>query len=320
MTVIRDARSADGRPFRRVWIKAFWGFDPENEGFLGFTREGDRRRLFDGYQAGDLILIYGTKGGRTKKDDRGQALGFLEIIPEAIDWWTRISEEALEWKRRKRVLEKWNYAMPVRRAWRFTPGQALASIEMLAPETYERSNVQNIATRGMIFSGRESRLALGLEVAETVAFASPDAPDIEKPLPEDGYQPSRGLVGAPGKRTVTVEDGPCKIYLMRWEGEAEHLLEKRFGDVRNLTVLKVGMSNDPARRCIGLNSSFPPASKARWTVAAASAFYPDIATAKVREDRLKDLFAKEFKSLGGEFFLAPLQEAGRRFLRLAASK
>jgi hypothetical protein len=31
-------------------IKAFWGFDPKNEGVLGFTRESDRTRLFAQYQ------------------------------------------------------------------------------------------------------------------------------------------------------------------------------------------------------------------------------------------------------------------------------
>ncbi|MBL6612402.1 MAG: hypothetical protein ISS15_21110 [Alphaproteobacteria bacterium] len=317
MTAIKDAVGADGRPFRRVWIKAFWGFDPENEGFLGFTREGDRKRLFDQYRAGDLILIYGTKGGRTEREDRGKALGFLEVVPDAIDWRTRISEEALNWKRKQGALEKWNFAMPVRRAWRVTPGQALLDIEKLAPQTYERSNVQNIATRGKLLTDAEARAALRLEVAETAVFASPDAPDVEKPLAEDGYRPSRGLVGAPGERTVVVEDGPCKIYLMRWQGEAAHLLGTRFGDVRMLTVLKVGMSSDPARRCLGLNSSLPPAGVARWTVVAESNFYPNIDAAKKREDRLKSLFDQHFKSLGGEYFLAPLQEAGKRFLALA---
>ena len=72
MATINQVQASDGRPFRRVWIKAFWDFDPENEGFLGFTREGDRTRLFAQYQTSDLILIYRTRGSRTDKEDRGK--------------------------------------------------------------------------------------------------------------------------------------------------------------------------------------------------------------------------------------------------------
>jgi hypothetical protein len=31
MTIINQEKARDGQPFRRVWIKAFWGFDPESE-------------------------------------------------------------------------------------------------------------------------------------------------------------------------------------------------------------------------------------------------------------------------------------------------
>jgi len=318
MTIMNQVRASDGRSFRRVWIKAFWGFDPENEGFLGFTREGDRTRLFAQYQAGDLILIYGTRGSRTDKDDRGRALGFLEVTPEAIDWRRVISPGAYRWKEESGVLEKWTFAMPVRRAWRVAPGQALADVEELAPTTYDRANVQNIATRGKLLTQAESRRALTLQVAETTVFGSGAAPNAAEPLLDDTYTPSRGLVAAPGKRAFEVKAGPCKVYLMRWEGEAGHLLAGRFGDVRELAVIKIGMSADPARRCAGLNSSLPPASVVRWVVAAESEFFDTIDAAKAVEDRLKAQFAKRYTSLGGEFFLGALQEAGQQFLKQAA--
>lgn len=319
MTIMNQLRASDGQLFRRVWIKAFWGFDPENEGFLGFTREGDRTRLFAQHQTGDLILIYGTRGVRTDKEDRGHALGFLEITPEPIDWRQVISPAALRWKEESGVLEKWNFAMPVRRAWRVTPGQPLADIEVLAPTTYDRANVQNIATRGKILTPAESRRALTLRIAETTVFGSGVAPSAADPLLDDTYTPSRGLAAAPGRRAFEVKDGPCKVYLMRWEGEAGHLLSDRFGDVASLAVIKIGMSSDPARRCAGLNSSLPPASVARWVVAAESEFLANIDAAKRVEDRLKAHFAKRFSSLGGEFFLGALQDAGKQFLKQAPS-
>jgi hypothetical protein len=42
---------------RRVWLRAFWGFSPEDEGYLGFTHEGNRARFLREYQDGDLVLI-----------------------------------------------------------------------------------------------------------------------------------------------------------------------------------------------------------------------------------------------------------------------
>jgi len=50
MTAMADFSDTLGNPFRRVWIKGFWGFSPENEDFLGFKREGDRARFFRQYQ------------------------------------------------------------------------------------------------------------------------------------------------------------------------------------------------------------------------------------------------------------------------------
>jgi hypothetical protein len=31
-------------PERRVWLRAFWGFGPEDGGYLGFTLEGKRHK------------------------------------------------------------------------------------------------------------------------------------------------------------------------------------------------------------------------------------------------------------------------------------
>ena len=44
----------------RVWLKAFWGFDPKGEGYLRFTRPGDRGHFLAEARPGDLVLIYGA--------------------------------------------------------------------------------------------------------------------------------------------------------------------------------------------------------------------------------------------------------------------
>lgn len=82
----------------RIWLKAFWGFDPEHEGYLGFTREGDREKFIEQALSGDLVLIYGADAPETEAMDRRQALGFLEIEPSAIPDRQRMSAEALRRK------------------------------------------------------------------------------------------------------------------------------------------------------------------------------------------------------------------------------
>lgn len=67
----------------RVWITAFWGFDPTNEGYYGFTVEGNRRWFLDQWQEGDLILIYGADAKTTAPEQRHQTLGFLEVPARA---------------------------------------------------------------------------------------------------------------------------------------------------------------------------------------------------------------------------------------------
>ena len=63
-----------------MWLKAFWGFDPANDGYLGFTRPGDRDRFLEAALPGDLVLIYGADSPETDSQDRRQALGFLGLF------------------------------------------------------------------------------------------------------------------------------------------------------------------------------------------------------------------------------------------------
>jgi hypothetical protein len=79
-------------PGRRVWLRAFWGFSPEDEGYLGFTQEGNRTRFLREYREGDLVLIYGADEKHTRPDQRRQLLGFLEIEPITITDVERSSE------------------------------------------------------------------------------------------------------------------------------------------------------------------------------------------------------------------------------------
>src|SRR5690348_12871848 len=89
MSLVEQLETA---PIRRVWLRAFWGFSPEDEGYLGFTHEGNRTRFLNEYQKGDLVLIYGADHKHTRLDQRRQVLGFLEIEPTPITDVERSSE------------------------------------------------------------------------------------------------------------------------------------------------------------------------------------------------------------------------------------
>ena len=77
--------------------------------------------------------------------------------------------------------------------------------------------------------------------------------------------------------------------------------------LKGKSLVKVGFSNTPARRCDEHNAALPPAAKFKWKLAAKSArAFVDGAAAKAGEDYLKSAFDQHFESLGGEFFLGDL--------------
>jgi hypothetical protein len=103
---------------RQIWLRAFYGFDPENEGYYGFTLEPNRTTMLGKMRDGDLVLIYGAVDGLTQKDMQRQALGFLEITLETCIDQDRMSAEAIERRINHGFEDRWTFGIKVRRAWR----------------------------------------------------------------------------------------------------------------------------------------------------------------------------------------------------------
>ncbi|HEY4942369.1 MAG TPA: hypothetical protein VII56_13155 [Rhizomicrobium sp.] len=299
---------------KRIWLKGFWGFDPESEGFLGYTRSGDRDRLLRSYVPGDLVLIYGTSSNETDWHDRGKALGFLEITEQRILASERMSAAAHDWRVLNGLTEKWNFAVPVVRAWRVVPGQAGSVLKRIAHRTYTRAFAQHIATRGELLEASEVKRALALDVVEVNVFQSERQEATRDVSLIDGFVPSRAFPPSSGQRSFTIIDGPCHLYLMRWSGSSEGLLGDVFGEIAELTVVKVGISNDPKARCAGLNRSLPPPSLTKWFLQAESPEFDSAPNAVIAETALKQRFRTNFRSIGGEFFLGDIEAIGRDFL------
>lgn len=286
---------------RRVWIKSFWGFGTENESYLGFSREGDRKRFIDLYRPGDLVLIYGAVAEETEANDRRQALGFLEVDPIPVTDRDRSSPEALEDKINRGWADRWIYAVPVRRAWQV---KRRIEIKYVAPTTYKYERARAIATQGELLTEAEATFALSLPVSPLNVYLEPPVSDtnVEARL-DDLLNPSRGIRPTFGSRTTTTTDGVHYLYLMEMSGDLSAILGRdRFALVKK-SLVKVGYSNDPERRLSELNSGLPPSAKLKWKEARRSQAFKSADDAFDAEVQAKADLARAGESLGGEFFL-----------------
>lgn len=285
----------------RIWLKAFWGFDPSEEGYLGFSLTGNRASFVASAQPGDLVLIYGATSSNTKLDERKQALGFLQVDLDLIKDTDRLSPLALKRKAISDYADRWTFAVPVRRAWKVTrPVQ----VRQVAPETYVQNRARVLASRGEMLTLDEALRALDLPVSEVSVFGEP--PIAEDPTDEISlakrFRPSRGLRPVYGDRESEYLDGDTFLYMLEAQGNMSALLGRDFGTIKGMVVVKVGFSNDPTRRCEEHNSTLPPTGTLKWKLVYKSKAFPDGDTAKRAEDALKANLEREAESLGGEFF------------------
>jgi hypothetical protein len=290
----------------RIWLKAFWGFDPENDGYLGFTKPGDRRRLIDEARAGDLVLIYGADSENTEEHDRRQVLGILEIDPISIRDVDAMSEEGRRRKLTEGWQDRWTYAVPVLRAWRIN---RRIEVGHIAPVTYTHARARVIASRGELLTEAESASVYGLPVTAVSVFGRPPvsgAGPAELDL-KAVFIPSRGLTPTFGSRESEYEDGDHFLYILNAEGDIAALLGRSYEEIAKRTLVKIGYSREPDRRCAEHNSTLPPAGRFKWKVHCKSKAYINGQDAKLAEDFFKTALASQFESLGGEFFLGDLE-------------
>lgn len=281
----------------RVWITSFWGFDPENEGYLGFTVEGNRRWFLENWREGDLILIYGADAPKTAPEQRHQALGFLEIEPALIKDTDRMSPVGVQRKIDNDWENRWTFAMPVIRAATIT---RRISIDHIASKTLTPAYARIIASRGALLSPEEAEKALALPVRRLNVFGQPAISDEQL---RQEFIPSRGINPTFGDFILTRSDGEHFLYALVLNCDVARMLNRRPFEVRGKLIVKVGYSNDPTRRCAELNKALPPAMQVRWKSEFASRAFPSGQSAKDAEDGLKAHLALISESLGDEFYL-----------------
>lgn len=306
------------KPTRRVWLRAFWGFSPEDEGYLGFTHEANRARFLREYQDGDLVLIYGADNSLTRTDQRRQVLGFLDVAPTLITDIERSSEADRQWRREHGFLERWTFALPAKRAWRIN---RRVEARHLVPHAFERYEPILIASRGELLSPTEIARVLALPVTRMNVYGEPSLPAEELQLEttlEKHFEPSKGVTPSFGTRITTIEDAENFLYVLKLRGDVASFLGRQRHEVIRKAVVKIGLAKDPQIRCDTHNNHLPPACAFQWQQFLKSKAFPGAAQAKEAEDRLKQIFKSQ--SLGREFFLVDENELQAEFSNVSPAE
>lgn len=284
---------------RQIWLRAFYGFDPEGSGFIGFTNEKDRETMFSRMRDGDLVLIYGAVDPLTHPDATSQALGFLEIELERCDPRERMSDEAWAWRVEHGFEDRWSHAIRVRRAWRINNR---VHIRTVAPASYENQYRFDRTNRAKLLEPDEALRALSHPVRQANVFGEPpvENEDLQRGQMAKILRPTRGVPPKSGERTSNYEDGENHLYLMLLTSKARALLgaRHRFADH---ALVKVGRSNDPKRRLKEINSGFPESAAFRWSLSRFQKFETAELAHELEQKLIRELEGR-FESQGGEFF------------------
>lgn len=285
-----------------VWLTSLYGFTTESWGFLGFTQEWMRRSFIEKSRPGALVVVYAAHGAPEAL--RRRVLGVQQVSHRKGSKWDflapeRVEEEQSDPDRR----DRWVHAIKVVRGWR-VPEEDRPLVDDFAPETYSWANAQVIGSQGMRLTRAEAQRVLELNLVECPVYGEAEV-DALIPLPaEEALQPSRPGPVSKRVRILREAEGPKHLYILRMAGDEHALLGY---DAGNGWIVKVGMSGSPSTRCAAHNKTLPKCAYSwkveRSTFTGRGAF-PTSDHALAGEQTMKDLLAKEGRSLGGEFFLA----------------
>jgi hypothetical protein len=295
---------------RQVWVRAFYGFDPEHDGLIGFTLEKNRTTMMGKMRDGDLVLIYGAVDSLTEADLQRQALGLLEIKLEECFDHERMSPSSVKWRKERGFEDRWNYGIKVSRAWRVTNR---VHIKTIAPDSYRGVYRFDRTTRAKLLEPDERLRALTHDVRQVNVFGEEPIAldDLDSGTLEEVLSPSKGIPPVFGDRSSQLLDGENHVYLMVFSGGADFLLGRK-GSHAGHAIVKVGRSNDPTRRLSEINAGFPERSVERWTLANTQKFTDGKRTHQI-EKQMKAAFEKSFCSQGGEFFTGDLKTMQSKF-------
>lgn len=114
----------------KVFLTKVWGFSPEDYPALGFNDVGGRNKFLRESEAGDWVVLAGTKGPPTSPENQGRLLGKVQLGTEQIDVeavlksiGTHIpADQYLDGRYR------WPFGLPMTHAYRFVGRPDLAEV------------------------------------------------------------------------------------------------------------------------------------------------------------------------------------------------
>jgi hypothetical protein len=299
---------------RRMWIRSFYGFDPEEEGHVGWTKEAGRDNILRQIRDGDLFLIYGAGTNDTEKALRSFVQGFVQVDAKPIMDTEKSSAAATKRKAERGWTDRWIYGIPIRRAWRATEKVPITSV---AFKTYRADAGQAIGVWGAELEPDEIEKALQVRVREVNVFGEPPVKEdeVETTPFRTVFKPSRAFPGSSGRRDAVYEDGETALYLAEFLGDGHALLNRRKQMADKRTLLKIGVTKTPREREKQLNSGIPPAAPGKWKIGLTASF-PDRSSAEKAEQQFKDCSASKLESVGGEFFWGEKTDAEILFAKI----
>jgi T5orf172 domain-containing protein len=107
----------------------------------------------------------------------------------------------------------------------------------------------------------------------------------------------RGPPPSHGARSLAIKDGPAHLYVMQLVGVTPEMVE---GASETDSVIKIGMSKDPARRLREMNGGFPPGLSVQWQLIRTIEFESGDAAFAAETKVLEALRIGE-QWIGGEF-------------------
>jgi len=298
-----DPLEATGRDPPNVWLTSFYGFDPGNWGYLGFSTSGQRNGFINRSDPGVLVVVYGT--GRAAPDELGRVIGVLQCSHRVNN--AKAFMSPIAWAEKERSSEtkgKWDLGVKAMRAWRVAP-ESRPLVAEFANETYTPGRGQAIGSQGMPLTAFEARKLLDLDLQEVSVFG-------ETPVLEAAFGPGSEVLipSRPGPVsqapfTVREAEGPKSLYILMLEGDTAAFLGRNVGARR---IVKVGMSKTPQGRCDDHNRALPRCAFS-WRLLRSNQMdgeelFPNSRSAIAGETEMKLLLVNSGDSLGGEFFLA----------------
>lgn len=213
----------------QVFAKRFWGFDPLRWPIISFGLEGSRDALIKVSKPGDLLVLVGTQTPPTEPHEQGRLLGIAEIgrLPvDSLDVLDPVNIRSIDHDADGAF--KWPKALPMLRAWRFTPQPLLTDI-------LQRQLPQPARTMAVLLDDVDAAAVLGLP-REIVEFPEVAIVKRHREL-SDALRKTGPTTGpTPGSWSGVVErdvSGPAMTYVFRfgkrniWKvGQAQDLLAR----------------------------------------------------------------------------------------------